>query len=543
MVENRIPRIMKIALAGMVMLALPYACQPVFAAESGAEAAVPVAPRFPINRFEVEGNTLLKQAEIDKAVNPFTGGQKDFSDIQRALEVLEAVYRDRGFGVVQVLLPEQDITRGVVKLRVIEPRIGKITVEGNQFYDEGNIRRSLPVLQAGVTPNSTDIARNLQLLTENQSKQTTLLLKAGASDREVDAAIKVTDERPYKFVMTADNTGTNETGRFRTGFAVQHSNLFNLDHVGTFQYVTSPENPSKVSIYGAGYRIPLYSLNSAIDLFGGYSNVNSGTLQGLFNVSGSGTIFGARYTMQLPKIGEYEHKLAAGLDYRAFQNNVTLIGTPGGLVPDITIHPVSLTYNGLWRMSNSEFGFNVSYSRNFFPGGNDAADSDFKASRADSTADYAIWRVGANYTRAFAEDWQFRAVFTGQYTDDALVAGEQFGYGGPDSVRGFNIREVANDKGYSSQFEVYTPDLGSRLKWADVKLRLLAFYDEGITGRNSVQPGDLSKGAGGASVGFGARFGYGKHLTLRFDWAQVIDAAGSQAKGDQMVNVTAAVQF
>ena len=110
-------------------------------------------------------------------------------------------------------------------------------------------------------------------------------------------------------------------------------------------------------------------------------------------------------------------------------------------------------------------------------------------------------------------------------------------------MRGFNIREVANDKGYSAQVEVYTPDIGPKLPLKDVKLRLLGFYDMGITGRNSLQPGDLSKGAGGASVGFGARFGYGKSLTLRFDWAQVIDAAGSQAKGDQMVNVTAAVQF
>ena len=484
------------------MLAAVGFCSPVFSAEPVTDAAVPAAPRFPINRFEVEGNTLLKAAEIDKAVNPFTGAQKDFSDIQHALEVLEGVYRDRGYGVVQVLLPEQDITRGVVKLRVIEPRIGKIAVEGNKFYDESNIRRSLPALKAGETPNSQTIAQNLQLLTENQSKQTTLLLKA-----------------------------------------VQHSNLFNLDHVASFQYVTSPENPNKVSIFGAGYRIPLYSLNSSIDVFGGYSDVSSGTLQGLFNVSGSGTILGARYNVHLPKIGEYEHRIAAGLDYRAFKNNVTLVGTGGGLVPDITIHPASLTYNGLWRMTNAEFGFNVSYSRNLFHGGNDGADSDFKASRADSTSDYRIWRLGANYTRVFAQDWQFRTVVTGQYSDDALVSGEQFGYGGPDSVRGFNIREVANDKGYSAQVEVYTPDIGPKLPLKDVKLRLLGFYDMGITGRNSLQPGDLSKGAGGASVGFGARFGYGKSLTLRFDWAQVIDAAGSQAKGDQMVNVTAAVQF
>lgn len=76
-----------------------------------------------------------------------------------------------------------------------------------------------------------------------------------------------------------------------------------------------------------------------------------------------------------------------------------------------------------------------------------------------------------------------------------------------------------------------------------MKLRLLGFYDVGSTGRNSVQPGDLSKGAGGASLGLGARVGYGKRLSVRLDWANVIDAAGVQAKNDQMLNASMVIQF
>ena len=138
-------------------------------------------------------------------------------------------------------------------------------------------------------------------------------------------------------------------------------------------------------------------------------------------------------------------------------------------------------------MTGTELGFYVSYAQNI-PGGNDGSDIDFKGSkpgfptgaRAESTADYRIWRFGANYTRVFAQEWQFRAVRLGQYTDDALVSGEQFGYGGPDSVRGFNIRQVANDKGYSSQVEIYTPDAcGQARTGRTCKLRVLAFYDLG----------------------------------------------------------------
>ena len=502
---------------------------------------VPAVPSFEIVHFEVVGNTLLKPEEIESAIAPYAGKQKGFADIQRALEALEQVYRDRGYGVVQVLLPEQAITRGVVQLRVIEPRMGKIVIEGNQHFDASNIRASLPGLQPGATPNSQMIARNLQLLAEHPAKQTTVLLKSGATDKEIDATVKVSDEKPLKFVVTLDNSGTTDTGRFRTGIGMQHSNLFNRDHVLNLQYVTNPEHPGKVQIYGAGYRIPFYAHNSSLDFFAGYSNVSSGTVGGLFNVSGSGTIMGARYNLHLTKIGEYEQKLAFGLDYRAYKNDVTLVGITGGLVPDVTVRPASIGYNGLWRMTSAEAGFYAVYSQNI-PGSNDGGENSFKASRAEATADYRIWRGGANYTQVFAKEWQARAVVNGQYSGHALVAGEQFGFGGPDSVRGFNIREVANDKGYAASFEIYTPEMGSKFGWKDVKARLLAFYDMGSTGRNSIQPGE-SFGQFGSSIGIGLRMTYGKHFNLRLDFAQVDHPAGNQARGDQMLQASMAVPF
>jgi hemolysin activation/secretion protein len=503
------------------------------------------APRFEIARFEINGNTLLGAEEIERIFAPYTGQNKDFGDIQRALESLEQAYRDRGFAAVQVLLPEQDITRGVVRLNVIEPRLGKIIVEGNQHFDEANIRSSLPGLQPGVTPNSGQIARNLQLLNEHPAKQTTVLLRAGASEDEIDATVKVTDEKPLRYAVTLDNTGTAATGRYRAGFGLQHSNLTNRDDILNLQYVTSPDHLSKVTIFGAGYRIPFYAHNSSLELFAGYSDVNSGTLQGLFNVSGSGTILGARYNLYLNKIGAYEHKLSFGLDYRAYTNDVTLVGIAGGLVPDVTVHPVSVTYTGLSRTADSEYGFYASYSRNL-PGGNDGTDIEFRAARAGAIAGYSILRGGANFTRVFPGEWQFRAVINGQYTGDALVPGEQFGFGGPDSVRGFNVREVANDKGYSGSVEFYTPDfgskLGSKLGWNDVKVRALAFYDQGTTYRNKIQPGE-SSGQSGASVGVGLRLSYAKRLSLRLDFAQVVDPAGNQGRNDQMLHAGVVVLF
>ena len=503
--------------------------------------AVPApAPKFDINRYAITGNTLLPNEEVERIVAPFTGKQKDFSDIQRALEALEQAYRDRGYGVVQVILPEQDITQGVVQFRVVQGRVGKVAIEGNKHFDNANIRHSLPAVKDGETPNSQAIARNLQLLGEHPAKQTQVLLRSGAAQDEINVNVKVTDEKPWRVILSLDNTGTSETGYWRSGIGYQHTNLFNRDHTLTAQYVTSPTELDKVSIYGLGYRIPFYGLNSSLDFIAGYSDVSSGTVQGLFNVSGSGTIFGARWNYYLPKWGEVEQKLTGGLDYRAFKNQVLLAGQ--GLVPDITIHPASLTYSGVMRMAAAELSFYGGVSANI-PGGNDGDDAAFARSRAGASASYTVFRYGANYVQAFGNEWQARAAFNGQYTTDALVSGEQFGIGGPDSVRGYLLREVTNDKGYAIQLEVYTPNLAPNLGLPDsYRAKLLAFYDFGGVKRNDPLPGE-QEGKFLASTGVGLRMGYSKSVSLRVDVAQILRAAGTRQTSDQRVNASLAIVF
>ncbi len=488
------------------------------------------APRFDINRFEVVGNTLLPADEVDRLVAPHTGKSRDFADIQRALEALEQAYRDRGFGVVQVLLPEQDITRGVVQFRVLQPRVGKVVIEGNTQFSAENIRRSLPTVKEGETPNSRAIARNLQMTAEHPVKETSVLLRSGASEDTVDVAVKVVDDKPWRAFFTLDNTGTSDTGYFRSGFGVQHTNLFDRDHTLTASYITSPGHVSDVTIFGLGYRIPYYHLNSSLDLIAGYSDVNSGVVQGLFNVSGSGSIFAARWNYFLPKWQDVEQKLVFGLDYRAFKNEVLLAGQP--LVPDITVRPASLTYSGLKRMTAAEFSFYGGVAANI-PGGNDGDQAAFTASRPGADDNYTLLRFGLNYTRQFASDWQMRLGFNGQYTEDALVSGEQYGVGGPDSVRGYMLREVSNDRGYATQIEVYTPDLARKFGWTDsYKARLLGFYDTGTVSRNHALPGEQVRDSI-ASVGVGFRLTYGKMLSLRLDLAQILQETANRDNNSQ----------
>jgi hemolysin activation/secretion protein len=423
---------------------------------------------------------------------------------------------------------------------VLQPSVGRVLIEGNTHFNAENIRHSLPSVREGETPNSKEIARNLQMTAEHSVKQTNVLLRSGASEDQVDVNIKVTDDKPWRAFFTLDNSGTGDTGYFRTGVGFQHSNLFNRDHALTATYITSPDHVDDVTILGLGYRIPYYHLNSTLELIAGYSNVDSGVVQGLFNVSGSGTIGAVRWNYFLPKWGEIEQKLAFGLDYRAFKNEVVQNGTQ--LVPDTTIHPASLTYSGVRRMAAGELSFYAGAVANI-PGGNDGDQAAFTASRAGATDSYKLLRYGMNYLHQFRNEWQMRAAFNGQYTSDALVSGEQFGLGGPDSVRGYQMREVSSDRGYSSQIELYTPDLAGKVGLKDdYKARLLAFYDWGAVQRNKATAGEVQRDSI-ASVGVGFRMTYRKTVNLRLDLAQILQETANRNNNSQRLTGSLALVY
>lgn len=486
--------------------------------------------KFEIRGYQAEGNTLLRQSEIDRAMAPFTGRGKDFGDVQRALEALRELYQAKGYAGIRITLPEQELERGSVIFKVIEPRISRVLVEGNEHFSADNVRRSVPSLVPGGVPMNREIAASVKVVNESPAKQSTVLLRAAADDREVDAVIRMADVSPVRYSASFDNTGNKETGAYRTAFAFQHANLFDRDHVLTMQYITSPENKNDVEVYGMGYRIPLYGLGDSVDLVAGYSTANSGTVQNLFDVSGKGAIYAVRYNHNFRKLGYLDHRLTYGLDYRAYQNMVTPVGGTSNIVPDITVHPASLTYSGQLRQDRRDIGFYLSYAQNI-PGGNDGADWNFKLSRQDARAAYRIWRLGGIYTHSFQKEWQVRVKIDAQYSQDALIAAEQFGLGGAESIRGFNERYTSNDKGYRSNWEIYTPEMGTRMGFDKARVRFLAFYDTGYLGRNSPQPGEPER-VSLDSAGIGMRMSYGTNFTAKVDFAQVMhDGAqfGSQA--------------
>jgi hemolysin activation/secretion protein len=519
-----------VGLATLLLAALPVLAQ---AADE----------RFDIERFVIEGNSLLKPDGIDAVLQPYTGKQRDYADVQRATAALREYYSREGFNIVWVLVPEQELDQGVVTLRVIEAQIGEVAIEGNRYFDDDNIRASLPALVEGTSPATSAVSANVQLANESPAKQVDVVLRPGAREGLVDATVMVIDEPVLKGFATLDNTGNPQTGDYRLGVGVQHANLFGHDHVGTLNFVTSPGRASQVSQYTASYRIPLYSRDDSLDFIAGYSDVDAGiaqTVAGPLAFSGKGSVYGLRYNQLLPRRGEYSHQLIYGIDYRAYEN-VCSLGVFGeaGCGPaavDVTVRPLSLSYSGNWARPGRIIEFYVTLAHNL-PGASNGDASDFTAARpapdggAGAPSHYDIMRVGTSIVQAIAGSWQGRVALNAQYTPDALITGEQFGSAGATAVRGFLEREITRDTGYSANVELYTPNLMGTLVPGEGNLRALVFYD---TARSENKPlgGEDRKHISIASVGAGLRWNLQRNLNIRFDLARVVDGGGSQQSGD-----------
>lgn len=489
-------------------------------------------PRFRIQQYQIEGNQRLSAQRLQALVAPYTGPGRDLATIQQAVAAIERAYADAGYSAIRVILPQQEIEAGVVRLRVVEAPVAQIRVEGNTQFSTANILRTLPQLQTGDVPNLRNVATSLRLANENPAKQEQVTFRPAAEPDSVEAVVRVTDDTPLRQALILDNSGTAQTSRLRLGYALQHANLFGLDHVLGLQYVTAPDRPGDVTILGASYRIPVYGLGGALDVSASHSSVDSGlvgTTAGTYAISGSGDTVGLRYTQLLPRWDGWDQRVSLGYDFRLYNNSVVASGASSSAVPELAVHPVTLGYAGFVRTAEREWGANVAVSRNL-PEGDRGGTTLFQQARVGARADYRLVRYGGYFNQLLPAGWQLRAGISGQYSADALIPGEQFGAGGIDSVRGFDERQVTGDRGNRAGIEFYSPEFSGL---AGLRSQAVLFCDAAALQRNDVQPGDVPH-EHLASAGVGLRMAYGSRLRLRVDVGSVVSGGGVRQPGDMM---------
>ena len=404
--------------------------------------------------------------------------------------------------------------------------------------------RSLPAFAPGGSPDIQDLGRQITLANEHPAKRLTVQFKESTKPDHIDADVTVRDvPAAQTFVgLTGgtrdfDNNLNRNTGYSRLTIGHQRSTLFDLDHALTLAYTTSPDHLSKVKQYGVFYWAPLYRYNTAFSAYWTKSDVDTGTVGvgGVnFNVSGRGEFFGLRANYALPKFRTISHSLSLAIDSRYFENSVSFAAGP---LPKATVGsmPLALRYAMRYDQQWGSVGGNVEYAANI-GGGRGNETNAYATSRGGADPRWHVVRAEADAQYNFASRWSLTTKLRGQYTNDLLIPGEQFGIGGVGSVRGLKEREGTGDRGYTATVEANAPPVYAGILpfvFADFGRRMHIAQVAGVTQNDNA-----------ASAGFGARWNWEKGLDVSLTYANVLNGiSGGTPRGHDKLNFSLFYRF
>jgi len=232
-----------------------------------------------VTGYHVEGNTVLPPQDFGVLSN-YTGTNLDFPRLREGLVKVQMRYHELGYPTINVTFPPQKLTNGVVKVKVVEGWLNKITITGNNYYSDENIRRALPSLTTNILLNTKWFQPELDQANANRDRQIYPVISPGFDPGTTDLELKVKDRLPLHGRVEVNDKSSPGTPLLRVDTAVQYGNLWQREHQIGFDYNFSPQefkpdgsvngfyDQPMVTSYSAFYRIPLgfgHSLREDLD--------------------------------------------------------------------------------------------------------------------------------------------------------------------------------------------------------------------------------------------------------------------------------------
>ena len=204
------------SMSKMQLQALKLSCAVELSCAVPAYAANPEV-HFAISSYVVDGALQVPVDSLQAAVRPYVGPSETFGAKQSAAMAVQQqqLYMASGYSAAEVSIPQQDISPGIVRLKVVEPHIGNVSVIGNQHFDVANIRASKPSLSEGQMPNIRAIGSAIWLANESYARQTQISFKqavvpesAVQSSGLINAMVHIADVDPIRHIISSDIPGS-----------------------------------------------------------------------------------------------------------------------------------------------------------------------------------------------------------------------------------------------------------------------------------------------------------------------------------------------
>ena len=471
------------------------------------------APKFDINAYKIEHNTLLSDADLDAAVYPFMGPQRTYKDVESARTALETLYHARGFVTVAIFIPEQTVASGVVRLQVLEQKIDKLVVTGNTRTSAAKITSQAPSLAPGAVPNMSDVSRDIYALNQLGDRRVTPNLEAGATPDTINATLKVEERVPLHANVELNNRAGPNTSRLRSIASANYSDMWGRGDTFSLSWQTAPQRTSDAKIFSGSYLAWLPDHKSQWLAYGLHTDSNISAV-GDINVVGRGDIAGLRLLVPLQSKENLFQTLTVGLDRKAFKEAVTLAGSDTSNAP-VTYWPFVVKYQTTKVQDNGHraIGVSVTFGTKALGDSNE-----FKAKRSNARPNFIHVNIDADNEADFQNGYQFISSIRGQYTSSELISNEQFSVGGIDTVRGYFESEALGDYGVAAQFELRSPSFGEHIASSVDDARVKVFFDLGRADVLHPLAGQ-ERSASLASAGVGVNFAIWKTFKGTCDFA------------------------
>jgi len=420
-----------------------------------------------VKAFRFAGNTLLSQAQLAPAVQPFLNRPLDFNGLQQAASAVSESYRAAGW-LVRVYLPRQEITDGIVTLQIVEGLFGKLRFEGEAAKRlaagraDATIAAAQPVGQA---LNAAALDRAMLLLDDLPGVAVSGNLAPGSGQAETDLVLKLTDEPLLNGEVGIDNTGARATGSERvTANAFLNSPLKLGDQLVA----------NLIHSQGSDYGRLAYSLPVGHD--GLRIGVNASRLDydvitpefEAAKINGNSTTLGLDAQYPLIRSRTQNLYLNTAFDNKAFDNEANGAISTRYDVRNLTLGLIGNRFDR-WGGGGANFA-----SLNLSTGHLDLAGSPNKAADAATTQTHGSFtklRYALSRQQALTPDLSLYALLTGQFASKNLDSAEKFYLGGAYGVRAYPVNEGGGSEGTLLNLE---------LRWrAMTNLVVTGFYDWG----------------------------------------------------------------
>ncbi|HEY9768258.1 MAG TPA: ShlB/FhaC/HecB family hemolysin secretion/activation protein [Coleofasciculaceae cyanobacterium] len=470
---------------------------------------------FEVKQFKLEGNTVLKEAEVEAVFKEYRDRPLTFAALLELETKLTKLYTANGYINSGVVIPAQNINQGIVRLQAIEGRIETINVQINGRLKESYIRSRLA--RGAKSPlNIEGLQEALLLLQLNPLLESlNAELSVGSSRDRWTLDVDLNQGDAFDPVLLVNNSRTPSVGSFQRGLELNHYNV--LGYADRFSFVF--KNTDGSNDFDTSYSIPVNSLDGTLGLR--YRYVDSDIIEEDFaeiDIESQTDEF--ELTLRQPILrranAESTQELALGLEFSRQTNEVTLPDRP---FPELSF---GADENGETKISALRFfqdwtrrtRKDVLAVRSQLSAGVDIFDATVNEGAPDSK--FVAWRGQVQWLRQLESSSNINLLLRSdiQLSSDDLVPLERFSLGGVESVRGYRQDALLGDSGVFASAEVRIPVY----RWHNGQNSISAvpFIDFGTTWSNLDNLNQEEETV--ASLGLGVKLDLINTLSARLDY-------------------------